>query len=145
MVPLTGFEPVRSCLRGILSPLRLPVSPQRQIPQKFRGAAPKKIRQTKNSALSGFIWSRRRDSNPRPLGPEPSALPNCATPRRNGFHYKTFFLKKQLFFKRLAIFFSRPQKFNFLTDIFHLARQKVFAKQGKTFHSRKAKKATSFY
>ncbi len=27
-------------------------------------------------------WSRRRDLNPRPLGPEPSALPNCATPRR---------------------------------------------------------------
>ena len=30
---------------------------------------------------AGFVWSRRRDSNPRPLGPEPSALPNCATPR----------------------------------------------------------------
>ena len=28
-----------------------------------------------------FLWSRRRDLNPRPLGPEPSALPNCATPR----------------------------------------------------------------
>ena len=28
-----------------------------------------------------FVWSRRRDLNPRPLGPEPSALPNCATPR----------------------------------------------------------------
>ena len=27
-------------------------------------------------------WSRWRDLNPRPLGPEPSALPNCATPRR---------------------------------------------------------------
>ena len=27
------------------------------------------------------FWSRRRDLNPRPLGPEPSALPNCATPR----------------------------------------------------------------
>ena len=26
-------------------------------------------------------WSGRRDSNPRPLGPEPSALPDCATPR----------------------------------------------------------------
>ena len=29
MVPLTGFEPVRGLPRGILSPLRLPVSPQR--------------------------------------------------------------------------------------------------------------------
>ncbi len=26
-------------------------------------------------------WSRCRDLNPGPLGPEPSALPNCATPR----------------------------------------------------------------
>ena len=27
------------------------------------------------------IWSEWRDSNPRPLGPEPSAIPNFATPR----------------------------------------------------------------
>jgi hypothetical protein len=27
-------------------------------------------------------WSGRRDLNPRPLGPEPSALPGCATPRQ---------------------------------------------------------------
>ena len=26
-------------------------------------------------------WSERWDSNPRPLGPEPSALPSCATSR----------------------------------------------------------------
>ena len=30
VVPLTGIEPVRCCHRGILSPLRLPVSPQRR-------------------------------------------------------------------------------------------------------------------
>ena len=30
----------------------------------------------------GF-WSEWRDSNPRPLGPEPSAIPNFATPRNN--------------------------------------------------------------
>ena len=29
MVPLTGLEPVRSFERGILSPLRLPIPPQR--------------------------------------------------------------------------------------------------------------------
>ena len=28
-----------------------------------------------------FKWSERWDSNPRPLGPEPSALPSCATSR----------------------------------------------------------------
>ena len=30
LVPLTGIEPVRCCHRGILSPLRLPIPPQRQ-------------------------------------------------------------------------------------------------------------------
>ena len=50
-----------------------------------------------------FFWSRRRDLNPRPLGPEPSALPNCATPRstapmkalhRNSLDIINLFLKK---------------------------------------------------
>ena len=31
LVPLTGFEPVRMLLRGILNPLRLPIPPQRRI------------------------------------------------------------------------------------------------------------------
>lgn len=31
LVPLTGLEPVRMLLRGILSPLCLPISPQRRI------------------------------------------------------------------------------------------------------------------
>jgi hypothetical protein len=31
---------------------------------------------------SAFGWSERRDSNPGPLGPEPSAIPNFATPRK---------------------------------------------------------------
>ena len=30
LVPLTGLEPVRAFTRGILSPLRLPIPPQRQ-------------------------------------------------------------------------------------------------------------------
>ena len=30
LVPLTGLEPVRSLNRGILSPLRLPIPPQRR-------------------------------------------------------------------------------------------------------------------
>ena len=29
-----------------------------------------------------FSWSECRDSNSRPLGPEPSAIPNFATPRK---------------------------------------------------------------
>ena len=31
MVPMTGLEPVRYCYRGILSPLRLPISPHRRV------------------------------------------------------------------------------------------------------------------
>ena len=31
VVPLTGLEPVRILLRGILSPLCLPIPPQRQV------------------------------------------------------------------------------------------------------------------
>jgi hypothetical protein len=31
MVLVTGLEPVRSCPRGILSPLRLPISPHQPI------------------------------------------------------------------------------------------------------------------
>ena len=31
LVPLTGLEPVRYFYRGILSPLRLPIPPQRQL------------------------------------------------------------------------------------------------------------------
>ena len=31
MVLVTGLEPVRYCYRGILSPLRLPISPHQQI------------------------------------------------------------------------------------------------------------------
>ena len=40
----------------------------------------KKAKQAKRACLA--MWSRRRDLNPRPLAPEASALPNCATPRR---------------------------------------------------------------
>lgn len=34
-----------------------------------------------------FRWSGREDLNLRPLDPEPSALPNCATPRKPQLNY----------------------------------------------------------
>ena len=37
VVPLAGLEPARMLLRGILSPLRLPIPPQRRI--EFYGGA----------------------------------------------------------------------------------------------------------
>ena len=36
---------------------------------------------TSNLTLPSREWSARLDSNQRPLGPKPSALPNCATRR----------------------------------------------------------------
>jgi hypothetical protein len=46
----------------------------------------KKRNKFENSTLASArvfkkIWSGRGDLNSRPLGPEPSALPGCATPR----------------------------------------------------------------
>ena len=41
------------------------------------------ISEPKEVTLYGFNvnWSGRRDLNPRPLDPQSSALPGCATPR----------------------------------------------------------------
>ena len=61
-----------------------------QIPSMFV----KTGKRADESQLS-FPWSRRRDLNPRPLGPEPSALPNCATPRTvNIISNRTRFCKR---------------------------------------------------
>ena len=37
-----------------------------------------------------FLWSEYRDSNPRPLGPEPSAIPNFAIPRLRKYYIDYF-------------------------------------------------------
>ena len=42
-----------------------------------------------NLSEAASIWSGRRDLNPRPLRPERSALPNCATPRGASRLYRT--------------------------------------------------------
>ena len=39
------------------------------------------IREKAGTAYNSCLWSEWRDSNPRPLGPEPSAIPSFATPR----------------------------------------------------------------
>ena len=43
-----------------------------------------------------FHWSERRDLNPRPLAPQTSALPGCATLRIRAF-ILPFFKKSKLF------------------------------------------------
>ncbi len=64
------------CERGELNPHGLP----RQILSLMR--LPFRHSRTHGCAcMTEEEWSRCRDLNPGPLGPEPSALPNCATPR----------------------------------------------------------------
>ena len=65
LVEVTGFEPTTSWSRT-----------KRATKLRYASIAVYII-----PKAAGFFWSRRRDLNPRPLGPEPSALPNCATPR----------------------------------------------------------------
>ena len=64
LVRVTGLEPVR-----------LP-------PPDFESGAVCQFRHSRICSQFKYNWSRCRDLNPGPLGPEPSALPNCATPRR---------------------------------------------------------------
>ena len=42
-------------------------------------------RKQKNHKYNLWLWSGWEDLNPRPHGPKPRALPDCATPRR--FYY----------------------------------------------------------
>ena len=57
------------------------------------------------------IWSECRDLNPRPLEPEPSAIPNFATPRYANLLYEIPGKKstrKTQFFPHLRLHFRRP-------------------------------------
>ena len=51
----------------------------------------KKVKQRKN--LAPLFWSRRRDLNPRPYGPEPYALP--AALRLDFFNFLSIFVSGQ--------------------------------------------------
>ena len=59
----------------------------------FRIPTPIQIRKP-TRRVSFLIWSEYRDSNPRPLGPEPSAIPNFAIPR-NPIYYNGIFFRCQ--------------------------------------------------
>ena len=44
-------------------------------------------KKTRTVLSVSFVWSEWRDLNSRPYGPEPYALPNCATPRYYKFAF----------------------------------------------------------
>jgi len=57
-------------------------SPLRSGPQKCPSSVHAEISFPRVWLITcSLLWSGRRDSNPRPLAPEASALPACATPR----------------------------------------------------------------
>ena len=60
-----------------------------------RNPVPKKHKKRATARAALFLWSEWLDLNQRPLGPEPSALPNCATPR---FFYRICILYPFLLF-----------------------------------------------
>ena len=70
-----GLEPATPCLEGRCS-IRLSYGRKMQ-KAKSKG----KIGLTFLHPCLLRFWSGRLDSNQRPLGPKPSALPGCATPR----------------------------------------------------------------
>ena len=62
MVPGAGLEPAQYCYRGILSPLRLPISPSGHS-------------EWNHSLYNNLKWSGRRGSNSRPQPWQGCALP----------------------------------------------------------------------
>ena len=80
MVPLAGLEPARMLLRGILSPLRLPIPPQRHMP------------------LRAFNWRHHPESNWGIKVLQTSALPlgyGAIMERETRFELATFALARQ--------------------------------------------------
>src|SRR5215212_10847096 len=75
-----GIEPPTPSLEGWCS-IRLSYG------QQSRGGATQFDRTeyvARATESTAAIWSGRRDSNSRPTGPKPVALPGCATPRTAG-------------------------------------------------------------
>ncbi len=106
---MAGEEPysnVRRTPRGSTSVSKLCLKPKRRKPAK------------KQAFLK---WSVKRDSNPRPSGPKPDALPSCAIHRDvsqklcsvNGCVYYGFWLTTQelsaVFFNNLSVCLFRHQ------------------------------------
>ena len=60
--------------------------------------------------FGSFPWSECGDLNPGHLGPEPSALPICATPRFcDSFYYSKYAIKTQLLLRRERVYDTRDR------------------------------------
>ena len=65
------------------------------------------------SYLCSFAWSRWQDLNLRPFGPEPNALPSCATPRCLNIITMLFdFVKHTWLFNYFLVYFTCKLNFN---------------------------------
>lgn len=80
VVSVAGIEPARYRYRRILSPLRLPISPHRRIKSQLPRGPALHISTClfgSNVAISTIslrLWWPIRESNPGPIGYEPTAL-----------------------------------------------------------------------
>ena len=80
VVPLTGVEPVRHCCLGILSPVCLPISPQRLTNTLLYSQSPPKSRKSAAAA-----WAKKAALPGRPLPRDPRGKTKNGGPRPTVF------------------------------------------------------------
>ena len=80
MERVKGIEPSRLAWKARALPLSYTRSKRRSEVRNQRSENNKFGLRISDFRL--LVWSGRRDSNSRPPGPKPGALPNCATPRK---------------------------------------------------------------
>jgi hypothetical protein len=80
IMTLMGHKDLKTTMRYIRA-----VQLQRNVSSRNFGhkSPTQAIRPPAFAAVLLIYWSGREDSNLRPLGPKPSALPGCATPRKD--------------------------------------------------------------
>ena len=127
MVPGAGIEPARCYHRGILSPLRLPISPPGLIGLKYggrgrnrtgvHGVAVRCIATLPPGHISkGKVWSGKRDSNSRPQPWQGCALPTELFPQNLEHIIYILFSTSTQFIVIYRFFHSSYQHHSTLSD-----------------------------